>query len=293
MTRLVRHYCFEIIVLLAISVLFVAFVSNGIVTTDQLYASWFMPFVGILAATIAMSTPAGGGIVFFPIMILLGIAPLQAVGFSLGAQSVGMGIFGTYNWFKTDRAAIVSPIVAIVVPIAIAASLVTILIFPASKSSYLQVGFSCFGIFLAGYIYKHLDIDKSTSRRDIILNKSLVLSLVGVGLAGGAIVGYIGIGVDTLLFFVLTFFFKIDSHKATVTSIVTMGITAMVPFFVHLLIIKNVPLHLWLMVLPGIFLGARLGPWINMRLGQRRILSIFATILVIEFLMTISRFFFS
>ena len=49
-------------------------------------------------------------------------------------------------------------------------------------------------------------------------------------------------------------------------------------------------LDLWLMVLPGILLGARIGPWLNKTLGRRRILLGFATLLVIEFTMTFMRF---
>jgi hypothetical protein len=80
---------FELVALAALAALYVALLSGGIVEPQELYAAWFMPFLGIAAATIAMSTPAGGGVVFFPTMVLLGIPPFEAVAFSVGAQSVG------------------------------------------------------------------------------------------------------------------------------------------------------------------------------------------------------------
>jgi len=53
--------------------------------------------------------------------------------------------------------------------------------------------------------------------------------------------------------------------------------------------LSDVPMDLWLMGLPGILLGARIGPWLNSRLGRRRILIGFSTLLVIEFLMTFTK----
>ena len=117
-----------------------------------------------------------------------------------------------------------------------------------------------------------------------------LVAVAVVGLIGGLFVGYIGAGIDALLFLVLTSCFKIDSHQATVTSIVTMGLTAMVPFAIHLFVISDVPINLWLMVLPGILIGARIGPWLNKTLGSRPILIGFAFLLLVEFLMTMTKF---
>ena len=43
------------------------------------------------------------------------------------------------------------------------------------------------------------------------------------------------------------------------------------------------------MVLPGILIGARLGPWLNQALGRRRILIGFGILLLTEFLMTFTK----
>ena len=42
---------FELLALLALAALFIAFLSGGIVEPQDFYAAWFMPFVGIAAAT--------------------------------------------------------------------------------------------------------------------------------------------------------------------------------------------------------------------------------------------------
>lgn len=285
-----KVFRFELIALIALVILFVAFLSNGWVETNELQAAWFMPFLGIVAATIAMSTPAGGGVVFFPAMVLLGIPPLEAVAFSLGAQAVGMGIFGTFNWMKRDKSAINFPVVIPTVIIGSAASLLALFVFPIAEAEPLQLTFSFFGVGLAIYVLYSLRKDLDKQNNLFQWSKWMVLALVFVGLIGGLLVGYIGVGIDALLFLVLTSRFKIDVHQATVTSIITMGLTAMIPFCIHLFIIRDVPINLWLMVLPGILIGARLGPWLNKTIGSRRILIGFASLLIIEFLMTISKF---
>lgn len=281
---------FELIALIVLAVLFVAFLSGGLVDAKELYAAWYMPFLGVVAATIAMSTPAGGGVVFFPTMVLLGIPPIEAVAFSVGAQSVGMGIFGTFNWVKRDRSAIIFPVVIATALIGSAATLIALLVFPIAEAGPLQLTFSFFGVGLATFIFysmrKGLDIQNNSFQ----WNVWILMAIAFVGLIGGLFVGYVGAGIDALLFFMLTSRFKIDAHRATVTSIITMGLTAMIPFGIHLFILGNVPINLLLMVLPGILIGARIGPWLNKTLGSRRILIGFGSLLLIEFLMTIIKF---
>jgi uncharacterized protein len=287
----VRPYFFEIGASIGLGVLFSIFISNEVVTVEELSTAWFMPILGIIAATIAMSTPAGGGVVFFPTMILLGVPPFEAVAFSVGAQSVGMGVFGTYNWVKKDKSAIIFPVVIAAVIIGGAASILALFVFPIEEAKPLQLTFSFFGVGLAAYIFYSLRKGLDKQNNSFKWSVWMFVAITIVGLVGGFFVGYIGVGIDALLFFVLTSRFKIDAHRATVTSIVTMGLTALIPFGIHLFVLSHVPLNLWLMVLPGILIGARIGPWLNIKLGSRKILIGFAVLLVIEFLMTGTKFF--
>jgi hypothetical protein len=47
-----------------------------------------MPFVGLIGSIIATSAPSSGGIIFFPLMIAMGLPARQAAIFSMGAQAV-------------------------------------------------------------------------------------------------------------------------------------------------------------------------------------------------------------
>ena len=65
-----------------------------------------------------------------------------------------------------------------------------------------------------------------------------------------------------------------------VTAIVAGGWTSIVPFMLHLLVLNDVPMALWVMVLPGVYLGARVAPLVHGVVGLQNVLVAFATFLV-------------
>ena len=65
-----------------------------------------MPFMGIAGATIAVSTPVGGAILFIPVLMSMGISPKQAVAFGVATQAFGMGIFGFTFKLRKDKQAV-------------------------------------------------------------------------------------------------------------------------------------------------------------------------------------------
>ncbi len=282
---------FEILVLTILLFLYWLLIQLEVVTAYQLLDAWYMPFVGILAATVAMSTPAGGGIVFFPALLLLGVPPNQTVAFSVGAQCVGMGVFGTYNWMKQDRGSINFSIVLASVLVGSITSIITLLVYPIVEIKPLQIIFSLFGLSLAICVIITLKSNLLHWNNSYNWDFKLFLSILLIGIVGGMLVGYIGTGIDVLMFFVLTFLLKANAYKSTINSILTMGMTAFIPFCVHLFVLRDVPIHLWLMVLPGILMGARLGSWLNRTVGIKKVLIGFTFLLLAEFGMTLFKYF--
>lgn len=63
---------------------------------------WHFFVIGIFAATVANSTGAGGGIVFLPAFILLGLSVPQALATSFAIQCFGM-TSGTLTWLALAR----------------------------------------------------------------------------------------------------------------------------------------------------------------------------------------------
>lgn len=63
-------------------------------------------------------------------------------------------------------------------------------------------------------------------------------SLVGLalaGLAGGVLLGWISVGIDITIFLILSALYKVDSRKATVTSILVIGWTSFFPLLYHII----------------------------------------------------------
>eukprot|EP01087_Luapelamoeba_hula_P025301 TRINITY_DN9985_c0_g1_i1.p1 TRINITY_DN9985_c0_g1~~TRINITY_DN9985_c0_g1_i1.p1 ORF type:complete len:249 (-),score=48.66 TRINITY_DN9985_c0_g1_i1:116-862(-) len=58
---------------------------------EKIYEAWYFPFLGVFGAMISTSTPAGGGVVFFPFLTLIKYTSQEAVAFSLMVQAISMG----------------------------------------------------------------------------------------------------------------------------------------------------------------------------------------------------------
>lgn len=89
-----------------------------------------------------------------------------------------------------------------------------------------------------------------------------ILALVSF-LAGALLVPNIGIGpaLTTYLGLQLVGY---APKRAIVTGIITGGWVSVVPFLLHLLWLNDVPLQLWIMVIPGVYYGAKVHIHLNM-----------------------------
>jgi uncharacterized membrane protein YfcA len=83
----------------------------------------------------------------------------------------------------------------------------------------------------------------------------LILATVSF-LAGALLVPNIGVGPALTTFLGLQLL-GYAPKRAIVTGIITGGWVSLVPFLLHLLWLNDVPLQLWVMVLPGVYFGAQ------------------------------------
>jgi hypothetical protein len=87
--------------------------------------------------------------------------------------------------------------------------------------------------------------------------ESWQLLLAFVSLLGGVfLVPNIAIG-PALTTYLLLVLMGFRTKVAMVTGVVTGGWVCLVPFLLHLLVLQDVPIVLWLMVLPGVYVGAQ------------------------------------
>eukprot|EP01032_Pedospumella_encystans_P009448 gene9448-11117_t len=85
-------------------------------------------------------------------------------------------------------------------------------------------------------------------------------------LAGAFLVPNIGIG-PALTTFIALQLVGYNAKAAIVTGIITGGWVSIVPFLLHWLWLNDVPFQLWIMVLPGVFYGAKFAPLVHDHVG--------------------------
>ena len=144
-------------------------------------------------------------------------------------------------------------------------------------------------------------------RRNIVFTPKLFTIYAVCCFLGGMLCGWIGIGVEKVTFFLLTYFHKVDVIAAGLSSITMTGWLSFFAFLLHAVctpedegfgphltcglkdelnpsghVFGKVPYELWLSVLPGILIGSLIGPAVNAAVGPRNIMIIFVGFLFFD-----------
>eukprot|EP01125_Pyxidicula_operculata_P000642 TRINITY_DN10637_c0_g1_i1.p1 TRINITY_DN10637_c0_g1~~TRINITY_DN10637_c0_g1_i1.p1 ORF type:complete len:343 (-),score=19.46 TRINITY_DN10637_c0_g1_i1:14-1042(-) len=255
-------------------------------TQDEINEFWFMPLVGLCGATVAMSTPAGGGAFYFPVLTAIQFPSHEVVAFNLAIQTIGMGVFGTASWLRKSRESLSFGIIGICTISGWTGSLLSIFL-PVSNL-YIRIIFLGFSIVLLGYVVYLIKMEKTKGDMGAVIEyspKNVTLIII-TGFIGGIAVGYIGVGIGMFVFALMIAYFKTESRKAIGTSVVVMGFSALVPCLFHIMYIQDTPITMWLMTIGGTIVGARLGVLINKLFGRRRMMIMFSILLAIEIVRT-------
>lgn len=262
---------------------------------QEVLSAWGMPMLGICSASLANAVPVGGGIVFVPVLGLFGVKLELGTAFAVATMTFGNGVFGFLSWLKKDPSSIVWGIVPYaVLPAWAGAAYGTYRPFLTPTQSRNLFALFCVlvalvvgrGIYRNGRIhdtgecrtfsivddYDH-DSGGGTGRRSLLAS----LSSFCVGLI---LVPHIGIGNAMTTFLVCTFIWRLPAKKSVVTGILVGGWTSFLPFIMHLFLIRDVPMNLWVMGLPGVYLGARIAPLVHEGLGITRVLTAFVFFLL-------------
>jgi uncharacterized membrane protein YfcA len=271
---------------------------------------WYMPVLGVVAACLANCVPIGGGIVYVPALALLGSDMSLGVSFSVATMTVGNGIFGYLHWQRKDPSLLVWEAIPFTVLPSSLGTLASVFITPPSEA-VVKTSFALFCFLLAVFVffcvhkggmarvvhdYSWTRNSKSnnTCRRDganiedagmMILTWTEWLPLTAVSFfAGVLLVPNIAIGpsLTTFLGLVLLGFHE---KAAMVTGIVVGGWASIVPFLLHASFYEDVPWDLWMMVLPGVALGAWLAPQVQTLIGMENSLIAFGIFLLCTFIL--------
>lgn len=253
---------------------------------DFLEKFYYMPFLGVIAATVANTTPAAAGIVYFPVLTRLAITPATAVQFSLIIQAYGMGL-GTFKWYHVNKRLFIANVIPLCLFGGIIGIITSIVFVPIKNPELLTLTFNTVGFVFTQVIffsilrkrhYPNLSIDLSAPNATVLFACSLI---------GGLISGWIGFGIDTLFYFLLTFVFRINPAVAIVTSISLMAALSAVGTLLNV-VFNAVPFSLWYSAVPGVTLaGLFLASYFAMKIGPKNILLLFAFLMSADFFMAL------
>ncbi len=244
---------------------------------------YYMPFLGVVAATVANTTPAAAGIVYFPVLTRLAIDPATAVQFSLIIQAYGMGL-GTFKWFLFNKKLFLAELLPLCFLGGTIGIVIGIVFVPINNPEILTLIFNSIGFLFTQIIFFSILFKCTYPNFKIDLNCFNGVVLFAFSLVGGIISGWIGFGIDTIFYFLLTFGYRINPAMAIVTSISLMAALSVVGTVLNL-VFNSVPLALWYSAVPGVTLaGLFLAAYFAVRLGAKNILILFAFLLTVDFL---------
>ena len=273
---------------------------------DEMLSAWGMPLLGIVSATLANSVPVGGGIVFVPILHLFGYEIKLGAAFAVATMTFGNGFFGFLTWLNKDASAIAFyAIPTAVIPAWIGAAIGTLR--PFMTPEHCKTLFALFALKAAAVIWRGLyvsrrnirlgksfnvgfDSDDNQAAADLARRKSSTRYIASTCsfLAGLVLVAHIGVGNALVSFLVFTFGFRLPPKEAVVTAVICGGWTSFCPFLMHLFVLKDIPIALWIMTLPGVYLGAKIAPRVHEEIGIVNVLAAFVIFLLLVAVLMVS-----
>ncbi len=253
---------------------------------DFLTQFYYMPFLGIIGATVANTTPAAAGIVYFPILTKLQIDPVTAVQFSMIIQAYGMGL-GSLRWLIVNKRLFIVNVIPICLVGGVAGVFISTVFVPIDNPAVLTlifniIAFGCTQVIFFSILFKHKYPNIS-----IKLTLNSISILLFFSLLGGLITGWIGFGIDTMFYFILTVVFKINPAISIVTSIFLMAAVSFAGTLLNI-IFNEIPYSLWYSAIPGVTIASLfLAAYLATKIGAKNVLILFTTILSIDFFMTL------
>ncbi|MCG8606857.1 sulfite exporter TauE/SafE family protein, partial [bacterium] len=192
---------------------------------------WFMSITMVFGSFIAGATSEGGGAVAFPVMTLLfKIKPHIARDFSLLIQSVGM-MAAAFTIFclrvPVEWRAVLYAGLGGAVGVAIGIDLIS----PLLPAAFAKIFFTSTWLSFAVALF----LINRYRRREVLssipnFSRKHAAQLFGLGIVGGTVSGITGSGLDIITFSLLVLSFRLSEKVATPTSVVLMGMNALVGF---------------------------------------------------------------
>lgn len=116
----------------------------GIIDRESFLETWYMPFLGVFAAFLANSVPLGGGIIYIPVLSLLGANIQLGAMFTISIMPFGNGIFGFIRWLVKNPAVMLWEVFPYVVLSSWLGSFLAVFVLPPPETALIKFGFAVF-----------------------------------------------------------------------------------------------------------------------------------------------------
>lgn len=170
----------------------------------ELFDYWLFSLLGVLGATFANATGAGGGVIFIPMFAQLNFTEQQSIATSFAIQCFGMtagAVTWTHHYYSQKRDLRLwqgYKRVILLTSISSAFALSSVFTFQYSSPASLHTSFSWFSLLLGLFIILTVYLLKPHRERSQIYLFDYV-SLALIGLFGGALTAWLSVGVGELL----------------------------------------------------------------------------------------------
>ncbi|NNJ72901.1 MAG: sulfite exporter TauE/SafE family protein, partial [Enterobacterales bacterium] len=229
----------------------------------ELYGHFFL--IGIFAATVANSTGAGGGIVFIPAFIALGLTPLQSLATSFAIQCFGMSS-GALAWLSYRRIELVNhapqwhdfgQILLLSAIPSVVGILITQQLMPDAPVD-VELLFSIFSLVVGIFILiRTLKLDHESPGRTAALSVIEKVTIVFACLVGGVLTTWISIAVGEILAILLILLrFRVNLAIACAVIVTAMSVLAAIPY--HIFVTEAIYLNVLLLAAAGALIGGAL-----------------------------------
>ena len=244
--------------------------------------------LGVFAACLANCVPVGGGIIYIPVFSLLGKEMANGVVFTMSTMSCGNGIFGLLHWIKKDKSLFLTEVVPYIVFSTWFGYLSNLILTPTISTEFIRFIFGLFSLFVAlfvsagiyrGGITHIFTLTNNSSDNSLLSKYSLSIIVAASFLSGFVLLSTIVIGCGLITYITLSLLY-VKPEAALVTGITTGGIVCWLPFFIHIVYYQDIPVIEWLMVLPGVYIGAYVAPKVSEYIGIINIYYVLCTVLL-------------
>lgn len=256
---------------------------------DMFSETWPMALTMVLGSFIAGATSEGGGAVAFPVFTkLFDITPKDAKTFSFFIQSFGMTMAGLFIYLKKI------PVLWNVIFTALAAGVFGLVSgelmltipdpYPKLIFTFLVAVFAFFLIYNRwGISDNPVNVFRFEHTRDLLV-------ILATGFLGGMVASVVGVGIDMLIFIVLTLLYGINEKISTPTTVVLMGLLSVAGFIWHAGISGDVNPDVWkywMSCVPIVIFGAPFGAWFCSKIGRDQLIWLLLFLIAIEVASTV------